>query len=118
MKGWGTKLVEQLVDAGLVRSLVDLYDLQQKRDQLLQLERQGEKSIDKLLAGIENSKGNPVWRLLTGLNIRHVGVSNAQILVKRFGSLTAIQQASEEELAAVDEIGEVIATSSLRVFPF
>jgi len=114
--GLGIKLIEQLIGAGLVTSLVDLYDLSSKRDELLNLERLGEKSVDKLLEGIAKSKEQPVWRLLTGLNIRHVGTSNAQVLVDHFRSIEKIREASLEELAAVEEIGPIIAASVHEFF--
>jgi DNA ligase (NAD+) len=73
VEGLGIKLIEQLVGEGLVKSFPDLYRLKGRRDELLKLERMGEKSLDNLLEGIEASKSRPLWRLLTGLNIRHVG---------------------------------------------
>lgn len=109
--GLGIKLIEQLVDAGLLTSLADIYRLPQRRDEMLALDRMGEKSVDKVLKGIERSKEQPLWRLLTGLNIRHVGTSNARILAERFGSLGQLQEQSAESLAAVNEIGPVIAES-------
>lgn len=109
--GLGIKLVEQLLAAKLIASLPDLYRLKDKREQLLELERMGEKSADNLLAGIEASRDRPLWRLLTGLNIRHVGSSNAQILAARFGTLDRLAEQSAEDLAAVEEIGPVIAQS-------
>jgi len=111
IEGLGVKLVEQLVDSGLVESLPDIYRLSERRDELLQLERMGEKSVDNLLEGIEASKSRPLWRLITGLNIRHVGTRNAQVLADQFGTLDAIMEQSEEALAEVDEIGPVIARS-------
>jgi DNA ligase (NAD+) len=111
IEGLGIKLVMQLTDAGLVKSLADVYRLKDRRDELLELERMGEKSVDKLLEGIEASKERPLWRLLTGLNIRHVGSSNAQVLANRFGTLDEIMKQSAEQLAEVHEIGEVIARS-------
>ena len=114
--GLGIKLIEQLIEAGLVKNLVDIYDLHQQQDRLLELERFGQKSAEKLINGIEVSKQQPVWRLLTGLNIRHVGVSNAQVLISHFHSLEQISQATEEELAAIDEIGPVIAASVAEFF--
>lgn len=109
IEGLGIKLVEQLIEAGLVGSFADLYRLQDRRDELLELERMGEKSVDNLLAGVEKSKQQPLWRLLTGLNIRHVGTTNAQVLADHFGTLDAIAAQSEESLAEVEEIGPVIA---------
>ena len=114
--GLGEKLVEQLLEAGLVDGIASLYRLKDRRDELLKLDRMGEKSVDRLLAGLEQSKSRPLWRLLAGLNIRHVGENNARILESAFGSLSAIAEQSVEDLAAVDEIGPVIAESVYRFF--
>lgn len=111
IEGLGSKLVEQLTDSGLVKSLPDIYRLRDRREELLALERMGEKSADGLLKGIEDSKTRSLWRLLVGLNIRHVGARTAQILEERFGTLDEIMRQSEEQLATVDEVGEVIAKS-------
>jgi DNA ligase (NAD+) len=111
IEGLGIKLIEQLIEAGLVQSLPDIYRLPAKRDALLELERMGEKSADNLLAGIEASRARPLWRLLAGLSIRHVGARTAQVLEEQFGTLEAIMAASEEELAETEEIGPVIAHS-------
>ncbi|HUG90714.1 MAG TPA: NAD-dependent DNA ligase LigA, partial [Planctomycetaceae bacterium] len=111
IEGLGIKLIEQLVDAGLVQSLPDVYRLPGRRDELLELERMGEKSADNLLAGIEASKSRPLWRLLAGLSIRHVGARTAQVLEEHFGTLDAIMAASEDELAETEEVGPVIAHS-------
>lgn len=114
--GLGVKRVEQLLEAGLVTGLADVYRLKDKRDALLALERTGEKSVDKLLGGIEKSRSRPLSRLLTGLNIRHVGSRNAQVLESEFGTLDAIIAAGEEALAETDEIGPVIARSVHQFF--
>ncbi|MBX3436130.1 MAG: NAD-dependent DNA ligase LigA [Planctomycetaceae bacterium] len=111
IEGLGIKLVEQLVAAGLVTSFADIYRLKNRRDELMALERMGEKSVDNLLQGIEVSKERPLWRLLTALNIRHVGVNNARVLADRFGALDVIARQTEESLADVNEIGPVIARS-------
>ncbi len=109
--GLGEKLVEQLLNEGLVDGIPSLYRLQGHRERLEQLERQGKKSIERLLAGLETSRSQPLWRLLTGLNIRHVGQTNARTLEAAFGTLEKIAEQSEETLAAVNEIGPVIASS-------
>ena len=70
-----------------------MYRLKDRRDELIELERMGEKSVDNLLAGIEKSRKQPLWRLLVGLNIRHVGSRNAQVLAEHFGLLDEIMQA-------------------------
>lgn len=111
IEGLGSKLVEQLTEHGLVRSLSDVYRLRDRRDELLALDRMGEKSADGLLRGIEESKSRPLWRLLVGLNIRHVGTRTAQLLADRFGTLDEIMRQDEEQLATVEEVGEVIANS-------
>ena len=112
--GLGEKLIEQLFSAGLVDGIPSLYRLVDRREHLLKLERQGAKSIDNLLNGIEASKQQPLWRLLTGLNIRHVGQTNARTLERAFGTIDEIALQSEESLSNVDEIGAVIAASVHR----
>lgn len=116
IEGLGTKLVDQLVDAGLVTGFADLYRLAEKREQLINLERQGEKSIDNLLAGIEASKTRPLFRFLTALNIRHVGVSTARALADHFGSLDVIRSLNEEALAQVPDIGPIVAKAIATFF--
>ncbi len=111
IEGLGTKLVEQLVEQKLISNLADLYSLSEKKEKLLAMERMGKKSVNNLLQAIEDSKNRPLWRLLTGLNIRHVGASNAQVLANKFRSLDELQKQSEQSLAEVDEIGPVIAQS-------
>lgn len=114
--GLGEKLIEQLLAAKLVHDIPSLYRLINRREELLKLDRLGEKSIDKLLGGIEASKQQPLWRLLTGMNIRHVGQTNARTLEKAFGTIDEIARQTEESLASVDEIGDVIAASVVRFF--
>jgi len=114
--GLGEKLVEQLLEAGLVDGIPSLYRLAGRREELIGLERKGEKSVDRLLAGIEDSRRQPLWRLLAGLNIRHVGQTVARTLEQAFGTLEAIAGQSEEALAAVHEIGPVIARSVHQFF--
>ena len=116
IEGLGVKLVEQLTDPGLIRSFADIYRLKDRREELVNLERMGEKSVDNLLEGIEASKSRPLWRLLTGLTIRHVGARTAQILADEFGTLDEILKQSAQQLAAVNEIGPVIAQSIYDYF--
>ena len=116
IEGLGEKLVDQLLGAELLTSLSDVFRLPDRRDDLLELERMGEKSVDKLVRGIESSKTQPLWRLLTSLNIRHVGSSNARVLEAEFGTLDLITQQDAESLAAVDEIGPIIAQSIVDFF--
>jgi DNA ligase (NAD+) len=109
IEGLGDKLVDQLVNDGLVRRYGDLYRL--KLEQLTELERMGQKSSENLLAGIAASKSRGLARLLNGLAIRHVGQRVASVLAEHFGSIEALTAASLEELTDVDEIGPIIAQS-------
>jgi DNA ligase (NAD+) len=107
IEGMGESLVAQLTESGLVKSVADVYHL--TAEGLEGLERMGKKSAAKVMAEIEKSKGNEVWRLLYGLGIRHVGERGAQVLADHFGSVADIQAASLEELKQVREIGPVLA---------
>lgn len=117
IEGLGEKVVEQLVEAQLVGSYADLFRLADKRDELLQLERMGEKKADKLLAGIETAKSRGLARTLSALGIRHIGSSASRILAEHFGSIEALRNASVEEIAtfqvegAESGIGTEIARS-------
>ncbi len=114
IEGLGEKWVKVLVEKGLVRHLPDIYDL--TPDQLLALERMADKSTQNLLAAIEASKHTTLQRFLVGLNILHVGEHVAQVLATSRGSLAAIMEASEEELATIYEIGPQIAHSVHEFF--
>lgn len=116
IEGLGEKLVEQLVDTGLVTSFGALYRLKDHRDELLALERMGEKSADNLLAGIEASRNRPLWRLLNAINIRHVGATTARQLADHFGELDEIASQTEETLSEVEEVGPVIAKTIAAFF--
>ena len=109
--GLGEKLIDALLSAGLVTSLPDLYRLKDRREELLALDRMGETSVDNLLAGLERSKSQPLWRLLTSLNVRHVGNTVSRALAGEFGTLDEIMRHDADSLAATEEIGEVIARS-------
>lgn len=107
--GIGTKLIDQLVDRSLVKSVADLYHL--SVEQLIELDRMGQKSAEKLIAAIDRSKARPWGRVLYGLGIRHVGTVNAQTLSQTFRSVDALHNAEPETIAAVYGIGEEIAQS-------
>lgn len=109
IEGLGEAMVTQLCDAGLVADVADLYVL--IAEQLLPLERMGEKSVTNLLEAISTSRNQPLWRLLAALGIPHVGVTVARTLAASFGTLDRLAAASEEELVAVEEIGPIMATA-------
>lgn len=109
IEGCGPSVINALLDAGLVRDAADLYSL--KKEDILKLERMGEKSADKLLAAIAASKANELDKLLFALGIRHVGVKVARTLAVEFGSMEALLTAEADQLAAIRDIGAVIAES-------
>ncbi|BAT51179.1 DNA ligase [Nostoc sp. NIES-3756] len=114
IKGVGEKLVHQLVDKGLVHSVADLYDL--AAQQLLALERMGEKSAQKLIEAIAQSKNQPWSRVLYGLGIRHVGSVNAQLLTEKYRSVEQLSTAKQSEIAGIYGIGAEIAQSVYQWF--
>lgn len=109
--GCGPSVINALLDAGLVRDAADLYSL--RKEDLLKLERMGEKSVDNLLAALTESKKNELDKLLFALGIRHVGAKVARILATEFGSMEKLQQAQPEELAQIRDIGDKIAESAV-----
>lgn len=109
--GCGPSVINALLDAGLVRDAADLYSL--RKEDLLKLERMGEKSADNLLAALAGSKKNELDKLLFALGIRHVGAKVARILATEFGSMEKLQQAQPEELAQIRDIGDKIAESAV-----
>jgi len=109
--GLGEQSVEQFVQAGLLDSVAGIYDLKDKRDELLALDRMGEKKCDNLLSGIEASKKLPPAKLLFGIGIRHVGINVAKLLIDEFGSVDNLSEATEEEIDAIPSIGGEIAQS-------
>ena len=109
--GCGPYVINALLDAGLVRDAADLYSL--RKEDLLKLERMGEKSADNLLTALAESKKNELDKLLFALGIRHVGAKVARILATEFGSMAKLQQAQPEELAQIRDIGDKIAESAV-----
>jgi DNA ligase (NAD+) len=112
--GVGDALVDQLVDRGMVESVADIYDL--TIDKLMSLERMGRKSAGNVIRNIENSKQNPLPRVLTALGIRFVGERTAVFLAEAFGSMEAIGMASIDELQHAEEVGPKVAESIYRFF--
>ncbi|MES2939174.1 MAG: NAD-dependent DNA ligase LigA [Pseudomonadota bacterium] len=109
IEGLGEKLVDQMVDAGLIKTLPDLYRL--GLVSLVGLERMGEKSAQNLLAGLDQAKQTTLPRFLYGLGIRHVGETTAKDLARHFGKLDGIMDASPEQLLEVPDVGPIVAES-------
>ncbi len=117
IEGLGDKLVDQLVDENIIRSLSDLYDKKVLNLQSLSvLDRMAEKSAQNIEEALEKSKSTTLNRFLFALGIRHVGESTAKDLARHFGSLEAIMQASVEQLLAVPDVGPVVAQSIVDFF--
>jgi len=110
----GPALIEQLIEAGLVKNFADLYKL--KMSDLLTLERMADKSASNVIEGIEKSKTRSLWRFVAALGIRHIGSQSAQILADYFGSLDALMKADVEKLQAIDQIGPKVAESVYEYF--
>ena len=110
----GSALIEQLVNVRLVKNFADLYKL--KKSDLIGLERMADKSADNVITAIETSKTRPLWRFVTALGIRHIGGQSAQILAEHFGSLDKLMNATQEELADIDQIGPIMAKSVYEYF--
>ena len=114
IEGLGDKLVEQLVDQGLVHDPADLYSL--SKEQLMALERMGEKSAQNLLDALARSKETTLARFLYALGIREVGEATSQTLARHFGTLEALEQADEDRLQQVPDIGPVVAAHIAAFF--
>ena len=112
----GPKYVDQLLEAGLIRHPEDVFTLPEKRDAILALERWGERSYEKLAAELEKAKRPTLARFLYGLGIRQVGEQTAKDLAEHFGTLAALEQASEEQLIEVEGVGPEVAASVHRFF--
>lgn len=112
--GLGEKVVEQLFREGLIRDVSDLYTV--TKEQLVQLERMGEKSANNLIDSIIASKQNSMERVLFGLGIRHVGEKAARILSEEFGDIISLSKATNEQLVAIHEIGDKMADSVMSYF--
>ncbi len=114
--GLGEKAIEQFVEAGLLQTVADIYDLGAKQDEILRLDRWAPKSVERLLNGIEASKSQPFERVLYALGIRFVGEGVAKVLARAFRNVDALAEASKEALTNVHEIGDRIAESVVEFF--
>ena len=114
--GLGEKIVEDFYNMHFINNIVDIYHLNKHREDLIELEGYGDKSVDNLLKAIEDSKTNSLERLIFGLGIAHVGEKTAKILATRYKTLDNLMSASLEELTNVNDIGEIIAKSIVNYF--
>ena len=111
IEGLGPALIEMLLDKGLIAGIPDLYTLKDKREELVALERMGEKSVENLLLSIEKSKENDLSKLLFGLGARYIGKRAAQLAAGYFKTMDALMAAASDEIQKVEEFGEKMAKS-------
>lgn len=116
IEGLGASWIDIFVDKGFIKTYADIYDLQEKREDILQLERMGEKSVDNLLTGIEKSKEQPFHKVLFAIGIRYVGSGAAKKLAGHFENIDLLMKSTEEEITAIHEIGPSIAGSVVKFF--
>ena len=116
IEGFGDKIIEDFYNMGYLKNIVDFYELFKYKDELMELEGFGSKSITNLLNSIENSKNNSLERLLYGLGIRYVGNKTAKILAKYYNNMDNLIKATYEELLSIKDIGEAIAASLVDYF--
>jgi DNA ligase (NAD+) len=114
IRGLSYARIEQLIEAGLVRDVADIFSL--TVEQLVELDRFAQKSAENLVAAIDEARTRPLSRLLNGLGIRHVGEGAAQLLARHFGTLDALAAATEEEILEVRGVGEIIAHAVVAYF--
>ncbi len=114
IEGLGEKVLQKLVENGLINSPLDLYRL--TKDDIMTLEKKKDKSSDNLIRAIEGSKNNDLYRIVYALGIRHIGLKAAKLLADRFGSLDAVAGASEEDISAIEGFGEIMAKSTASYF--
>jgi DNA ligase (NAD+) len=116
IEGLGDAWISLFVEKGLLRTYADIYTLKNKRDELINMERLGEKSVDNLLKSIEKSKSQPFSKVLFALGIRYVGAGAAKKLTDHFNSIDDLINASEEEISSIPEIGPSISSSVKKFF--
>lgn len=116
IEGLGEALIDLFVEKGFLKTFSDIYELKNYRNELIQIERLGEKSVDNLLNAIDKSKSQPFEKVLFALGIRYVGAGVAQKLAEHFGSIDALINVSEEEISSVYEIGPSISRSVKQFF--
>jgi DNA ligase (NAD+) len=112
----GEQMVISLYENHLINSIPDIFKLRYHYDEIIKMERMGKKSVDKLLNAIEESKKNPLDKLIFGLGIRHVGAKVSKTLAKEFLSIEHLEKASFEALSQIEDIGEIIARSVVDYF--
>ena len=116
IEGLGDEFVEELYNLGFVKNIVDLYNIKDKKKAIMEFDGYGEKSLNKIIDNIENSKNSSLERLLYGLGIKEIGTKTAKLLASYFGSMDMLMQATQEELESIRDIGSITAKSVVEYF--
>ena len=116
IEGLGEEIVEELYNLGFVRNIMDLYSIKDKKKAIMEFDGYGEKSLNKIIDNIEESKNSSLERLLYGLGIKEIGTKTAKLLASEFGSMDMLRQATREELESIRDIGAVTAKSVVEYF--
>lgn len=116
IEGLGDEIVEELYNLGFVKNIIDLYSIKDKKDAIMEFDGYGEKSLNKIIENIENTKDNSLERLLFGLGIKEIGTKTAKLLASEFSSMDNLMSATIEELEAIRDIGHVTAKSIVDYF--
>ena len=116
IEGMGEKVVEQFFNQGFIKSIVEIYDLSQYRDDIIALDGWKDKSIDNLLEAIEKSKENSLEKVLFGLGIKEVGAKTAKVLSRKYLDIDALSKATEEELLEIQDVGPILSKSLVDWF--
>lgn len=114
--GLGPAIIDTLLDKGFIKEIADLYYLHQRKEELVNLERMGKKSVENLLNSIDKSRSNNIDRLIFGFGIRHIGLRAAQLLSENFESIDVLMSVSVEEVQNISEFGEIMARSVVEFF--
>ena len=109
IEGLGERIIEDFYNMGIIKNIIDIYNLKDKKEDLIELEGFGEKSVNKLLDNIENSKQNSLEKILFAIGIKGIGEKNAKLLARKYSNIDALQKASLEELTAIPDIGLILA---------
>ena len=116
IEGLGDEIVEELYNLGFVKSITDLYSLEDKKKAIMEFDGYGEKSLNKIIENIENSKNNSLERLLYGLGIKEIGTKTAKLLASEFSTMDMLISATREELESIRDIGSITAKSVVEYF--
>lgn len=116
IEGLGPAIIDALLNKGFIKGVADLYYLHEKREELINMERMGRKSVDNLLNSIENSKKNNIDRLIFAFGIRHIGLRAAQLAAENFASMDELMKAGFEDIIKIHEFGDIMAWSVVNFF--